>query len=279
MDAAVHRATEAQGRELVNRRTTVEPAPNTLSGQGLPSAIASLPLPVREGYERWAPIYDCTPNPLLACEERYLMPLLVDLHKRRLLDLACGTGRWLRRIMARGGRWGVGIDCSAAMLRVARTKDAIAGKLAQAACEWLPFRAEVFDLVICSFALGHIRDLRAVARELARVTEPGGDVFISDLHPEAYARGWRVGFRDGDAAVEIEMLPRAAKEIGQALDANGFECLAHQPLCLGDPEKPIFARAGKTHLFPEACLVPAVLLCHFRRRNSTIPNREWNEHL
>jgi ubiquinone/menaquinone biosynthesis C-methylase UbiE len=279
MDAAVHRATEAQGRELVNRRATVESARNTANGQGLAGAIASGPLPVREGYERWAPIYDCTPNPLLACEERYLMPLLVDLPKRRILDLACGTGRWLERIMARGGRWGVGLDGSAAMLRVARRKVAIAGKLAQAACERLPFGAEVFDLVICSFAVGHMRDLRAVAGELARVTKPGGDVFISDLHPEAYARGWRVGFRDGNAAVEIEMLPRVAKEIAQTLEANGFKCLAHQPLRLGDPEEPIFARAGKTHLFPEACQVPAVLLCHFRRRDSTMPNEEWKERL
>jgi ubiquinone/menaquinone biosynthesis C-methylase UbiE len=279
MDAAVHRATEAQGRELVNRRATLEPEPNTASGQGSPSTMASVQVPVREGYERWAPIYDCTPNPLLACEERYLMSLLGDLRERRILDLACGTGRWLERIMARGGRWGVGIDCSAAMLRVARTKDAVAGKLAQATCERLPFRAGVFDLVICSFALGHIRDLGVVARELARVTKPGGDVFISDLHPEAYARGWRVGFRDDNAAVQIEMLPRVAKEIAQALDANGFECRTHQPLRLGDPEKPIFARAGKAHLYPEACQVPAVLLCHFRRRDSTMPNREWNEHL
>ena len=206
------------------------------------------------------------------------MPLLVDLHKRRVLDLACGTGRWLERIMARGGRWGVGIDCSTAMLRVARTKAAIAGKLAQGACERLPFRAGVFDLVICSFALGHIRDLRAVACELARVTQPGGDVFISDLHPDAYARGWRVGFRDGNAALQIEMLPRVARQIAREFDANGLECLENQPLRLGDPEKPIFARSGKTHLFLEACQVPAVLLCHFRRRDSTIPNREWNEH-
>jgi hypothetical protein len=41
--------------------------------------------------------------------------------------------------------------------------------------------------------------------------------------------------------------------------------VGHQPLRLGDPEKPIFARTGKTHLFSEVCQVPAVLLCHFRR--------------
>jgi len=265
MDAAVHRAAEAQGREPVNRRTVVDPNSSTAGGGALPGANASVPLPVREGYERWAPIYDSTPNPLLACEERYLAPFLVDLSKKRILDLACGTGRWLERVKARGGKAGVGIDCSAAMLRVARRKHAITGRIAQAACENLPFRAAVFDLAICSFALGHIRDLESVARELGWVMKPGADVFLSDLHPEAYARGWRVGFRDGSSAVHIAMLPRPAEEIAQAFQANGFECLARLSLCLGDPEEPIFTRAGKAHSFKEACQIPAVLLCRFRR--------------
>ena len=88
---------------------------------------------------------------------------------------------------------------------------------------------------------------------------------VSDLHAEAYARGWRTGFRDSRSAVRIEMKPRSAEEIIRAFYSAGFECLTHLPLCLGEPEKPIFARAGKGHLFTRACQVPAVLVCHFRR--------------
>jgi ubiquinone/menaquinone biosynthesis C-methylase UbiE len=252
----------------VNSRATVEPTSNTPGGNGLRAATASLWLPVAAGYQRWAPIYDRTPNPLLACEERHLLPFLTDLSNKRILDLACGTGRWLERFLSQGGALAVGVDCSAAMLRVARRKDAIAGKLAQAACESLPFCAAAFHLAICSFAVGHIQDLASLARELARVTKPGGEVFLSDLHPEAYARGWRVGFRDDNAAVQIEMLPRRAEEIVQAFDAHGFASLAQLDLRLGDPEKPIFARAGKDRSFEDARQIPAVLLCHFRRLDS-----------
>ncbi len=247
----------------MNRRTTVEPNLTTANGPRLPVAIG--PVPVAEGYARWAPFYDYTPNPLLAREERHLLPLLADVHNKRILDLACGTGRWLERVMDQDGALGVGIDCSAAMLRVARGKSAIQGRLAQAACERLPFRAAAFDLVICSFALGHIRDLGSMVAELARVTKRGAEVFVSDLHPEAYARGWRVGFRDDSTPVQIEMTPRLAEEIVQTFSSNGFECLTHLPLRLGSPERPIFARAGKADCFHEACQLPAVLVCHFRR--------------
>jgi ubiquinone/menaquinone biosynthesis C-methylase UbiE len=225
-------------------------------------------VPVATGYERWAPIYDRDPNPLLAREERHLSPLLADLENKRVLDLACGTGRWLDRLMTRGPTSGVGLDRSDAMLRVACSKGAINGRLARAECETLPFRGAVFDLAICSFAVGHIRDLGLMVRELARVTRPKADLFVSDLHPDAYSRGWRVGFRDESSAVHIEVFARAAEEIIRPFCSNGFECLSQTPLWLEEPEQPIFARAGKSDRFAEACQSPAILLFHFRQLGS-----------
>lgn len=225
---------------------------------------------VAEGYERWAPTYDHAPNPLLHLEERKLAALLLNLSGKRVLDLACGTGRWLQKLSAQGTGLGVGVDFSSAMLRVAGRKTAISGRLARADCQRLPFYASFFDLVVCSFALGHIHDLGATVREVARVTKARGDVFVTDLHPEAYARGWRTGFRDSRTAVQIEMSARTAEEIVKAFYAGGFECLTHVPLCLGEPEKPIFVQAGKGKLFEAARRMPAVLLCHFRRTHSAI---------
>lgn len=220
---------------------------------------------VAEGYERWAPVYDGTPNPLLAREERYLVPMLSDLHKKSVLDSACGTGRWLERLVALGGGSGVGIDSSMAMLQVAGMKNALSGRLIRASCENLPFSKATFDIAICSFAIGHIADVGTMARELARVTRPDADFFVSDLHPQAYLRGWRVGFRQGSIAVQIETRYRSAEDIIDAFCSNGFKCRANEALWLDQPEKPFFARAGKGDLFDEACRMPAVLVCHFRR--------------
>jgi SAM-dependent methyltransferase len=216
-----------------------------------------------EGYERWAATYDSFPNPLLAREQRHLLLLLGDLSGKTILDLACGTGRWLEILLRRGAA-AVGIDCSTSMLRTARQKNAIASRLAQANCELLPFRAESFDLALCSFALGHIRELGRLVRELACVMKPGADVFITDLHPDAYARGWRVGFRDRDMSFRIGMSPRAAEEIVAAFSLGGFAFVSQESLWLGDEEQPIFLRAGKSQAFAEASQLPAILACRFR---------------
>ena len=243
----------------------VEQRAGPASGHERSTGDAFVPVDAVEGYERWAPTYDRAPNPLLAREERYLLPFLTDLGSKSVLDLACGTGRWLERLMSQGSKSGVGVDRSIAMLRVAGRKSEIRQRLVEAACEDLPFASAAFDLAICSFALGHIGDLEAIVRELARVTRPGADVFVSDLHPEAYARGWRVGFRDGPSAVQIEMRSRSAEEIIQAFSSRGFECRTHVSLWLGEPEEMFFAQAGKSHSFVESCRPPAVLACHFRR--------------
>ena len=107
-----------------------------------------------------------------------------------------------------------------------------------------------------------------MARELARVTRPDADVFVSDLHPEAYTRGWRVGFRLGSIAVQIETRYRSAEDIIHTFCSNGFNCHAKEALWLGQPEEPFFARAGKSDFFEQACRIPAVLVCHFRRPDS-----------
>ena len=232
-----------------------------------PEPPSSLPffVGVREGYERWAPTYDHFPNPLLAREERHVLPLLPDLRNRGVLDLACGTGRWLTRLSGFGARTALGVDFSSAMLRVAGDKEELSGRVVQGDCLRLPFRSSSFDFSICSFALGHMQDLRSAAAEVSRVMKPDSDLFVTDLHPEAYARGWRTGFRDQQSAVQVHTVSHSAQDILWAFNSVGCECVTHVGLCMGEPERPIFAEAGRQYLFQAVCRVPAVLFCHFKR--------------
>jgi len=221
---------------------------------------------VDEGYERWAPLYDDSPNPLLTREERYLVPLLGDVRKRAILDLACGTGRWMAKVAGLGGECCVGIDISAAMLGAARHKASLEGHVVRGTCASLPFKASTFDLVICSFALGHFAEVGKFAAELSRVCKAGANVFITDLHPSAHEMGWRVGFRDqAAAAFEIESDRHEPEEIRTAFGDYGFTMTRLESLLLEEPEREIFARAGKEDRFEKASSVPAILSFQFRK--------------
>ena len=225
-------------------------------------------VPVEQGYQLWAPTYDRDPNPLVALEERQLKPLLPDLRGKDALDLACGTGRWLEPLLRGGARSGWGVDLSSAMLARAAAKFALRGRLVRADCLGLPLASEAADLLICSFALAHLPELPPLARELARVARPRADLFVTDVHPDGYWKGWQTAFRAGGRTVRIETHAHPVDEVRRAFGTGGFGLVRLIEARLDAPEWPIFVRAGKARRFNEARDVPAVVIGHFRRRPS-----------
>ncbi len=247
--------------------TPKQQSPPTSDGANLsflpPSEAAFVS--VEEGYERWARTYDETPNPLLALEERHLTSILPDVAGSNVLDLGCGTGRWLARLLARGASSVVGIDRSAAMLSIAREKAGIGDRLVLADGLHLPFRASAFDFILSSFALNHIKDLQAIARELARAMKSEGQLLMSEMHPEACAQGWRPGFRDLQSAVHIETVNHSAERVMSCFRSNGFAFLRLHDLWFAEPERPIFVAAGRGSMFATASRLPAIQVYEFRK--------------
>lgn len=117
--------------------------------------------------------------------------LTVDLDRLRLrpgetlLDAGCGEGRHCFGALERGARV-LGLDLDRDALKAAagglRTRGEELGSLGvmlQGDTFALPFRDDSFDKVICAEVMEHVHDFRGAARELARVTKPGGRLAIT----------------------------------------------------------------------------------------------------
>ncbi|MEJ7597248.1 MAG: class I SAM-dependent methyltransferase [Kofleriaceae bacterium] len=101
---------------------------------------------------------------------------------RHVLEVAAGTGRVTRHLLARmpGDGALVASDLNAAMLARAREQiedPRVSWQVADA--QALPFEDGRFDAVVCQFGLMFVPDQALALRELARVLRPGGMILLS----------------------------------------------------------------------------------------------------
>ena len=126
--------------------------------------------------------------------ERY-----ISLQERKVLDLGCGLGEYVRAF-ARRGAHALGTDIATDRLveaqeRVVDTATRGVGGFLAAAGESLPFQDASFDLVVLNEVIEHVQDDRATLREVARVLRPGGTCILyapNRLYPfETHGIYWR----------------------------------------------------------------------------------------
>jgi 2-polyprenyl-3-methyl-5-hydroxy-6-metoxy-1,4-benzoquinol methylase len=152
---------------------------------------------VRDGYDRWAEVYDHDANPLPALEEPQMRESVGDVRGLEVLDLGCGTGRhalW----MAAAGASVTAVDFSEGMLALARQKPGAAAVrfISHDLHQPLPFPRGAFDLVVSGLVLEHLSDLPSFFGEAHRMVRPGGLAVMSALHPAMFLRGSQARFTD-----------------------------------------------------------------------------------
>lgn len=218
-----------------------------------------------EGHAIWASHYDAEPNPLLGLETRTLRRFMEPIPLRRFIDVACGTGRWMSYLHARGGDV-LGTDACEPMLKVAKAKTGLRGKCVLADATLLPFPRRFADLTLCSFAAGYVPDLPRLVYELAAITQHGGRVIVADLHPLAVAAGWTRSFRVGANVYDIEHRTHSEEQLFAAGEYADLRLETQLNVSFGEPERVLFERAGKHEVFDQVSVIPAVWIGVWRTR-------------
>jgi SAM-dependent methyltransferase len=96
------------------------------------------------------------------------------LEGRRILDIGCGLGVYVRKFREFSDRvYGIDVDPKR-LLEGARTTPG----LMLAASESLPFRDATFDVVVLNEVIEHVRDDAATLAEAYRILAPGGRIVI-----------------------------------------------------------------------------------------------------
>jgi SAM-dependent methyltransferase len=177
---------------------------------------------VQEGYGEWVRTYEQT---VLDEMDLRLLDRLQSIDwsaPRRVLDLACGTGRIGAWLKTRSSAVMDGIDLTWEMLTVARSKG-IYRSLRVADVSNTGLVAGTYDLGIQSLADEHLPSLEPLYRELARITKRGGLFVIVGFHPQFLMSGVPTHYdRAPGAPVTIRSYVHLLSDHVKAAHAHGW---------------------------------------------------------
>ncbi len=168
---------------------------------------------------------------------------LHSLHAGRVLDIATGSGAFLRTLREHVADWMemIGVDAKKTGIDAARESsegDNITFRVMDAAK--LDFRDNEFDTVTISNALHHMVSPRRVLAEMARVTAPGGRVIVSEMHR--------------DVATEPQLTHTLIHDFWAAVDA--LEDIPHFPTFRREELIAMVENAGLCNVQVFDCAVP-----------------------
>jgi ubiquinone/menaquinone biosynthesis C-methylase UbiE len=137
-----------------------------------------------------------------------------DLAGRRVLDIGCGTGRFLAQLDEVAKAWGV--DRSPEMLEVARSRVGGAG-LKLGSAEMLPFKDDWFERATM-WLVAHLVDRPPAFAEAARVLEPGGRFAVATFDPSYFDSFWLNELFPSMERIDRERFPTADELTAELAD-------------------------------------------------------------
>lgn len=184
---------------------------------------------VARAYDSWAATYDADENQTRDLDAAVLRRAgLLRIHDGDVIELGCGTGKnteWL----AEHARTVLAFDFSPAMLAHARRR-VVAGHVRFVQHDlrnrW-PAADASADAVVGNLVLEHVEVLAPVYAEAVRTLRPGGQMLLSELHPERQRRGGQAHFLDAatGGAVRVRSYVHSIAEFVNEGIASGMQLM------------------------------------------------------
>jgi len=113
-----------------------------------------------------------------------MLNLLGPCKGKRILDVACGPGKYAEELIGRGAKV-TGFDVSAEMIKHAKERNGKSGTFFVHDMEepLVDFMDNTFDALVCALAFHYMENWDAALKEFYRVLKPNGRLVVSMEHP------------------------------------------------------------------------------------------------
>ncbi|RZI48271.1 class I SAM-dependent methyltransferase [Lactococcus kimchii] len=152
--------------------------------------------------------------------KKFILKNLTLTANTRLLDVGCANGRLLEMLNQKTKIFGVGLDISSEMVRVATARFP-EFTFVQGKAEHLPFAANSFDLLTCSASFHHFPNPEQFLQEAKRLLDENGRLVIAEIHIPLITKAynWRLNRYSTEGDVKVY----SPKELTQLFEKNGWK--------------------------------------------------------
>lgn len=178
----------------------------------------------KESYNKIAKNYEATFDGKFTVKFKKILADSLEISENTVLaDVACGNGRLLNMLGAKGLIHGHGVDISEEMIEQARLLNPKMD-FSVAGCTELPFEDNTIDIMTVCAAFHHFPDVEKFAEEAARTIRQGGLIYIAEVYLPAVLRVICNPFVRLSRSGDVKFY--APKEITSLFEKRGFSAEA-----------------------------------------------------
>lgn len=179
---------------------------------------------IQNAYTTWATTYDHAPNRTRDLDQEITRQTFAGQHFPTILETGCGTGK-NTTFLAALGKEVHALDFSEGMLAQARAKITaphVTFTPADLTQRW-PCPDQWATLVACNLVLEHIEDLTFIFAQAVRVLTPGGQFYVSELHPFRQYQGTVANFQHESDTIQIPAFVHHLSAFIHAAHTHGLQ--------------------------------------------------------
>jgi ubiquinone/menaquinone biosynthesis C-methylase UbiE len=121
------------------------------------------------------------------------------------------------------------------------------------------------DLIISTLTIAHIDDLPSAFKEWDRVLKPGGELFITDYHPEALSRGADRSFSFQDRLIRVKNNIYPLKLISRISSQLAWQTCHFTEKKIDARLRPYYEKRNALKLFKQYEGVPIIYALHLKK--------------
>lgn len=205
-----------------------------------------------KAYNLWSKHYDDQGDNLVLALDNQLFTRFISnrtLSGLTIADIGCGTGRHWHAILDQNPKRLIGFDISTGMLAQLNKKFPGAETYVLKNTKLAPLKNESCDMVISTLAIAHMPDLKPVLEEWCRVLKPGGEIIITDFHPDALASGNRRTYHHHGKWKAVKSFIYPVQLIKDISSSTGFATIEFQEIKLNEEMRSFYEMKNAVPVF------------------------------